>query len=923
MAQSTGTIVGRIIDEKTKEGLPSVNVKVKGTYYGAASDFDGNFKIEKMNPGTYNIDVTLLGYKEVQYSGMKVEAGKTLTLNVKMGESVLALGTEVVIVGEKRLFDVEETASKKAIKSEDLQVAALRDVKDVVGLQTGVVQSDNEIHIRGSRGYENAYLVDGVSVQDVLGGTGFGLQVSSDAIQEVEVITGGYNAEYGQATSGVINITTKEGSDKYNGSISYKTDKFLGATSRGNWNTDIVEGTVSGPVPLLRDLVPGSLSFFANGSANVTDGYTRWSETIRGGKPVGYETHAPNQLYSSIFGGTKFAPRLANQYSWSGKMTWKPSATFKLSYAYNQSVSIDQNSAAIKTTLEREEPTPGYQYEFQNILDSANTFTQININQTLALTHTISPKSFYEIKLSRYTAHVRGDANGKDYTGYTEPKDIVTFPIEYYGRGADTVGGVIPGDGFYDVGNASSWRDHFYDDYTVKIDFTHHFSEQNKFKAGIESKFQSMQMIDIFQPWIKPLGINNDIYNVNPASGALYAQDNISIKGMVLNFGLRFDYWFPGKFVDEAIDNPNIMLPSDDIRQQYKDQTWLLLGRRWKGRLSPRLGISHPVSDNQTLFFSYGHFSKLPKPTYVYSKLTESSARASVQVIGNPNLNPETTVSYELGIRNQLTENDVLTVTAYYKDIFDYITTRSVRATNVRFARGSYSTYVNSDYARIRGLEWEYTKRMGNNFRATFSGSYSISTTKSSSATEALYNLASSGRETSIKENFAAWDRPVQASLSVNMNVKKGEPLFDFAPGILDDYNLYVRAFFESGKRYTGQIQSGILADGRPEYTSDYDHLYEMVGKNWFYINLNFEKYFDLGFAKFTLSMEVQNVLNNKNSQIINPVTGKAYEYGDPTPTSYNDPLYPDLQGTVSPFPYNQARYLAPRTAKLGIAFKF
>jgi hypothetical protein len=283
VAQSTGSIVGRIVDEKTKEGLPSVNVKVKGTYYGAASDFDGNFKIEKMNPGTYNIDITLLGYKEVQYSGIKVEAGKTLTLNVRMGESVLALGTEVVIIGEKRLFDVEETSSKKAVKSEDLQVAALRDVKDVVGLQTGVVQSDNEIHIRGSRGYENAYLVDGVSVQDVLGGTGFGLQVSTDAIQEVEVITGGYNAEYGQATSGVINITTKEGSDKYNGSLSYKTDKFLGASSRGNWNTDIVEGTLSGPVPLAKELLPGSLSFFTNFSGNVTDGFTRWSETIRGG----------------------------------------------------------------------------------------------------------------------------------------------------------------------------------------------------------------------------------------------------------------------------------------------------------------------------------------------------------------------------------------------------------------------------------------------------------------------------------------------------------------------------------------------------------------------------------------------------------------------------------------------------------------
>ena len=245
LPQSSGSIKGRVEDEKTREGLPSVNIVVKGTYYGAATDFDGNYRIEKVNPGTYNIDVTLLGYKAVQYTAIKVEAGQTLTLDVKMSESVLSLGTEVVIVGEKPLFDIEETSSRHSVKGEDIAVTAIRDVKDVVGLQTGVVQSDNEIHIRGSRGYENAYLVDGISVQDVLGGTGFGLQLSTDAIQEIEVITGGYNAEYGQATSGVVNITTKEGADRYSGGISYKTDKFLGSKSRANFNSDILEANLS------------------------------------------------------------------------------------------------------------------------------------------------------------------------------------------------------------------------------------------------------------------------------------------------------------------------------------------------------------------------------------------------------------------------------------------------------------------------------------------------------------------------------------------------------------------------------------------------------------------------------------------------------------------------------------------------------
>ncbi|HAP36847.1 MAG TPA: hypothetical protein DCQ28_13285, partial [Bacteroidetes bacterium] len=880
----TGRIVGRVIDENTKDGLPSVNILLKGTYYGASSDFDGNYKIEKLNPGTYNIDVTLLGYKTVQYSGIKVEAGKTVELNVKMAESVLSLGQEVVIIGEKRLFDVEETSSKRTIKSEDITVAAVTNVKDVVGLQTGVVQSDNEIHIRGSRGYENAYLVDGVSVQDVLGGSGFGLQISPDAIQEMEVIIGGDNAEYGQATSGVVNITTKEGSDKYNGGFSYKTDRVVGVNSRHFFNSDQVEGNISGPLPVANWILPGTVSFFANISGNVTDGYTRWSQQINKGVPTGqYNKYVPDQLVSTIFNGSDYTLRLANSYSISSKVTWKPSPTYKISYAFNQSVSIDQNSATVKTSLEREEPTPGYQYEYQNILDSAGTYTQINLQHTLSLTHTISPQSFFDLRVSRYTAHVRGDANGKGYQNYNEPRDIVTLPIEYFYPDTNRIG-VIPGDGFYDLGGPFSWRDHFIDDYTIKFDFTNHFTEKNKFKTGIEMKFQDLQMIDISQPWIKPLGLNNDIYKVSPASGALYAQDNIAISGMVLNFGLRFDYWFPGKFVDDAINNPNIELASEDIREQYRSQTSLMFGRRWKGRISPRLGISHPVSDNQTLFFSYGHFSKLPRPTYVYSKLTESSARSSVQTVGNPNLNPETTVAYELGLRNQITENDVLTLTAYYKDIFDYITARSVRATSARFSRGTYTTYVNSDYARTRGFEFDYTHRFSTQLRSTFAGSYSIATGKSSSATEALFNLTTGSGDASIKENFVSWDRPWQMNVTSILSVKKDEPLYDFAPGILDDYSVYMRAFFQSGKRYTQQIYTGVDVDGRAQYRTKIEDPLQEVAEYWFYINMNIEKYFDLGFGRLTVSLEIQNLLDNKNSQIINSVTGKAYEYGDNTP---------------------------------------
>jgi hypothetical protein len=180
------------------------------------------------------------------------------------------------------------------------------------------------------------------------------------------------------------------------------------------------------------------------------------------------------------------------------------------------------------------------------------------------------------------------------------------------------------------------------------------------------------------------------------------------------------------------------------------------------------------------------------------------------------------------------------------------------------------------------------------------------------------------GEPENIKERSLIWDRPLQVSANLNFTVAKDEPLFDFGKGILDDYNLFVRIFYQSGKRYTPQRFIGIdAASGRPLYITDLDRINDEIGENWFYIDLNFEKYIDLGFGKLVASIEVQNLLNNKNAQILNPVTGRAYEYGDPTPSGYNDPLYPQLTGNVSPYPYDPARYKEPRTMRFSLAFRF
>ena len=244
---------------RTDEPLPGVNVIIKGTYYGAASASDGKYIITGISPGSYDIEISMVGYKVLLKTGVEVKAEAVVTENFDLEQTVLALGEEVVVMGKKPLFDVDETASLTRISSDDIQNKIVNSVEDILSEQIGVTTVDNEIHIRGGRIDESLFIIDGLSIKDPLSGYGGNLFINAESIENMEIITGGYNAEYGQAMSGVVNIRLKEGRDNYEGSVKYASDNWgFSQNSIIHYNTDHIELNLGGPSTLF-ELLPKTI----------------------------------------------------------------------------------------------------------------------------------------------------------------------------------------------------------------------------------------------------------------------------------------------------------------------------------------------------------------------------------------------------------------------------------------------------------------------------------------------------------------------------------------------------------------------------------------------------------------------------------------------------------------------------------------
>ena len=907
IAGTTGKIAGRVIDRSTGEPLPFANILIAGTQMGAMTDTEGRYYIINVTPGVYEVLARYIGYVDQTKTNVIVRTDETADVDFDLSETVIGLETEIVVYG-LRLIEHDVTETKQVMTGEALDVMAINTIDDALEAQTSFVRDPvlGEIHVRGGRGGEVTYMVDGIPVKDPTVGGGSGLDLGRNALEELTVITGGFGAEYGEAQSGIINQITREGSSRrHEGTLLYKSDDLLlPDLNKFSQNSDRVEFSLGGPEPISTLLlpamwvrVPGDVTYFLAGTGEWTDSYLPYPGLRQ---PV----------YKSF--GIQYGDRQNNEYTGSLKLAWRnPSQTKKLTFSYHH---------AYKWRLPyrhafRYTPSTTYQREDNDGLTA------------LSWNHTLTSDTFYEVRLGRHrTQSVRlpggllpyqinqydetsddplqvvtgrpgldgdqepyidlmryngihdddepfVDLNGNGLYDTGEPfVDLARFNGDYdsdeefndfTGNGAwdDT----RDEDGFYDTGfdQWAVWQDRVTEIWTGIAQVTSQVTREHLIVGGGEIRYYDVEMQELQYPYehfdrsIDPdtgpwpdRGVFRDFYVRTPIGAAIFLKDKIETEGMIINAQLRYDFWYPGKQVGEWID----------------PVTGDTLETKLRGRLSPRIGVSYPITENDRLRFNYGHYSQVPEFQYIYQRASQGAS--AYKLYGNPGIDVEKQISYEFGLDHNVSPRFSVGLTGFFKDYRGL-----VDAEEVGVAPRNGHVFANKDYGNARGLEVRLRKLRSNYTWAEASYTLSWAQGKSSSDRQ-NYDYDYNNRPLPIREFPLDWDR--RHSLMVNFDFRVPDDQGPVIGGVRmpDRWGVNVLWQFDTGLPYTATDEDGNRLYGETENAS------RMPYNDT--VDLRANKDFTFGPVDYGFVVDVRNVFNRRNVLTVHTDTGTPE--GDGTP---------------------------------------
>jgi len=903
LAQDVGRVSGTVRDAASGRALPFASISLAEIRKGALSDSKGEFLITGVPVGTYTLRCQFLGYADATRERVVVTAGQSARVELTLQEVVVRQEKEVLVTGQRPLVEVNRGATVRTVSSKDIAALPVQTLSDVIEKQVGVSSESGELHVRGGRADETMFVVDGVVNRNLISGRSTAGTINARSVAEVNVITGGFDAKYGQALSGIVDVKLKEGGDRYHGGLSAQGGRF---------GTRYYSGQVSGPDWLTGGLaqlgleLPGTASFLVDVSADFTESYLPSVRDLPGGPKLrsGYED---SFLGKQFRWGEFWMPTEDNTWRGLYKWTWKPSVSNKIDVSFSKRIGFDQGF-----TRPPFDDVSGFEIGFpwawSQRLDHFGTVTEDNNTMQAAWTRILDKTSFVNLQVSRYFNALNQAVNGKNWTEYLQPQDS-SLP--------DSL------DTFYfvDTGDDYRWQDNYSEILSLGGAYATRRWKGHSMEAGLRNDWQNVQYVTIQYPWdYDPdgLGSSHDLWHVYPAQGNVYAQDLIEYEGFAANVGLRLDYWFPGEQLEKAVADTSNHNITQTTRDNFYDDTQSVFGRRVKTHLSPRIQVSHPITEKDNFFFNYGQFTQYPPYYYVYSKLTSVSSE-SFPILGNANLNPEISVQYEVGARHTFREDMAGNATFFWKDIYDYPTSVSFKRTQGT-ELVDVLIYQNQDYARARGFELEFEKRRRQYWQYRVSYGFSVASGKSSDPNAAKLVEESGGdaAETRLGEVFMFWNRPHRATLSVDFRVDRdaeAPKLFGWTMPRAWGVNLYAQG--QSGRAYTPQTQLG--QEAAKPYSKNAPFLVTF--------DLRFNKEIRLGGdQRVNFTVVGRNILNARVPRRIDPLTGRGYEDGQglfspvemaklPSDAAREYRLVAQLG--------NPSNYLEPSTWRVGFDYDF
>lgn len=961
-AGTTGKIKGKVTDRENGEALPGANVTVEGTTLGAAADMNGEFIILNVPVGSYTVAASFIGYRTVTVSNVRINVDLTTELNFAMpSEAIEVAGVE--IVAERPLVNKNATNEVHIRTAEEIQSLPIRGFANVVGLQAGVVQVGGTLYVRGGRSEEVTYYVDGVYQNNAynLGRAG---DVINNSLEEVQYQAGGFNAEYGFANSGLVHATTKSGGGKLvisgeaitDGYLS-KTDKNLGTYSYGY---NLYNIAVNGPLPIFNDRVKyylaGEQRFLRDRSpANSAIGLVLDSE----GRPLDASGNVITDPKTQLYQFTEQGPKPNNStrdWYWNGNITVN---------LQPMQIKLGGNS----TRLTRTQYAHGY-----SLFNSGRNsrFEGFTDSYYAKFTHTLSPKTFYDATLSYFR------------DGYEQGDPVWFEDVENYGDKTDYNGDgrfnpQLPGDGrnlprdrvygfdiFEANGNIFNGFQRLNSKFVgIKADLTHQEGRAHELKGGFEYRFNTIRFYNIGPVRLAELLKNPDLSrdeayqaayanNIgfeldgqaflnegrdkakNPIIAAAYLQDKIELQDLVLNVGLRWDRVSsrtPG-FRDPA----NIVIDEKGLiaDKVYRDAAGnyvspvpttsdavgveQLVESKASDQLSPRLGLSFPVTDKTVFHAQYGKFLQQPELNRLfisYVVFANNLTAGNFTTSGNPNLKPIRTTSYEVGFRQQLGDNAALDLTAYYKEIRDHVQLTQI------FARPSpYAAYQNGDFGTVKGLSLTFDLRRTNRVAASVAYTLQYAASTGSGANTNFVIAWQQG-------NYPTFVSPVDFDqrhtgvLNIDFRTNPDDGPTVFGGKLLGRLGLNALLTFGSGRSYTpvrartfvfpgtaGDIPTAAVNSGTMPWT--------------YQLDLKLDKTFTLGGVDFNAYLWAINVTGAENVVGVYPSTGLPDDDG------YLDTLAgkqwakdngPNAVALYKLFLDNPNRYGPPRQLRFGVRF--